>query len=660
MNDVSTDTLLLPLREEHGRLRHQAGSEPLEMSRNGHETRSLLADLTTAAERDVEIRGQLYLTSVHIMVGNPRLAYVETDRNGVPVANTGTRLFWDDAWTRSHCERLSLRWRKTEGLTTDTELPVDSYFVAPEFEYADSPPAEHRPRFSWERLKDHARVVIIGAPGAGKTTVLRRILQEATASARQRSDTVPIYLQLRNFKPMHLTVAGLSRLLESQDTSEPADLKDIATSQRIMLLLDGLDEVADPAARREILDRLTELCAHMRQLRVRLTSREATYANELQGFVVTRLLPFSDSQVQQWSRQFVATRCGEDVWRTFTNALAQSAGVSEMASNPLLLSMISSSFAHNSVAMNDEASIYGECLNVLVRNWDKTRSITRYVDPQITPRLLDRAMSAISARLTDTQRTEFTLEDVAHVTSLQVGIECSPLVVVDACRSAGIVRPSGSSRYQFTHRSFQEYLAARHLVDSTADSSDYLQRHGDDPLATRVWTLSCSMASQPEPLLVGAMAVDRIPEWRRAALLADVLTNEIVAEIPVARRCCDYVVSFVEEGLRAVLEDPASSPEPPQTASSSWSANASMAVVSRDTVDQLGRIMWAIHRCRNGSGAALMRERLLNSDVGLLPAIADAMDHEGHLTTEVLLIDHESPLLHITVSPEFPAGPFYS
>ncbi len=342
-------------------------------------------------------------------------------------------------------------------------------------------------------------MVIIGAPGSGKTTLLEHLTLTYAKNIQHRqrrhtSKLIPILLYLRDVREaIAKEQPSLAALIEQQKSirklNPPSNwFENKLRHQECLVMLDGLDEVADNNQRISISRWVSQQIRDYPKARFLLTSRPFGYKSAPVENVKTVLevQPFNLEQMQQFIHNWylqkeIMSRLGKDdpgVREAATNQaedliqrIKKSPPLAAMALNPLLLTMIATVHSYRGALPGRRVELYAEICDVLLGRRQEAKGIQE----TLTADQKKAVLQVLALGLMENNTREFTLqlgstliqEELAKVagsnTEPQVFLKNMELI-------CGLLVEREKGQYEFAHKSFQEYLAAVQIKESSQEN----------------------------------------------------------------------------------------------------------------------------------------------------------------------------------------------
>lgn len=331
------------------------------------------------------------------------------------------------------------------------------------------------------------RHVLMGNPGAGKTTFVQHFKKTTSSStlvpvveitcrtyaksAWEHSLTQHIVDRVNNEYAIRLTVD---------------DVESMLLLGRMSVIFDGLDEVTDQSKRNTLVSRINSIACQYPVSSILVTTRILGYNRARlpsRLFTHIRLDEFDSQQISDYCGRWFNARKKPELIASFES---ESESVDDLRKNPLMLSLLCALYREHGAIPTDRRGVYHECADLLFRRWDSHRQIEHH---EAMPKSAHRLMQEIAnfvykhAGLQDGIQETQLVKVLAHSLVDRDGYEM-PDAQTDAqsfvnfCAGRAWLLASfgsdtrGQRMFGFTHRTFQEYFTAEDIARRAKDGDE--------------------------------------------------------------------------------------------------------------------------------------------------------------------------------------------
>ncbi len=381
-----------------------------------------------------------------------------------------------------------------------------------------------------ELLVDARAVLIRGEAGSGKTTLLQWIaVQSASKSFPQPlhawNETIPFYIRLREYVPADTSTLPVWPAPEAFPGSIASAIVGAMPrgwvhqqlqNGHAIVLVDGVDEV--PVSQREsVYAWLKDLMQTYDRVRFVVTSRPYAIGDGFpaEGFKDALLLPMQlaaiETFIDQWHTAMIAN-LQEDEERTQLRSAAtwlkeemrRNRSQRLLATNPLLCAMLCAlNRERHQQLPADRIALYAACCELLIERRDVERriSLAQYPAAALSYAQKSLLLADLAYWFVRNGWTEAAQESVdehftwrlARLPGIQQkmnGVDVRKLFV----ERSSMIREPFPGAIDFAHRTFQEFLAAREVIDE--GDIGVLVRNAHDDQWQEVILLAAGQASR--------------------------------------------------------------------------------------------------------------------------------------------------------------------
>ena len=350
-------------------------------------------------------------------------------------------------------------------------------------------------RAGMEVANTHQYLMILGGPGTGKTTFLRKVGLEAIKNnhGEYAHASIPVFLELRSFQWKATENIDLEAKIAAEfehcGLSESIELtRKLLERGKLLILFDGLDEVP-PEFMRQITTAIKNLVDRYDKNRFIASCRIAAYRHfqNFNRFTDVAIDDFEEVQIKEfinnWFRSHDQSERGNKCWSILTSDAHKP--TMELAKTPLLLTLICISFFQNGEIPTKRSTLYENAVLALLSGWDSSKQIDR----QQRYKSLDRkGKEELLSEIAYTNFIDNNLFFQQGEVSQQIEQVLREILTdeqridgLDVLKSVeeqhGILINRYEDTYSFSHLTLQEFLTAKYIFDHNLSLTDLVTQH---------------------------------------------------------------------------------------------------------------------------------------------------------------------------------------
>jgi hypothetical protein len=256
-------------------------------------------------------------------------------------------------------------------------------------------------------------------------------------------------------------------------------IKALLEAGRMMVLMDGFDEVPTWALRRTVQKQLGEVAKDYPKNRFIMTCRTQIMASIPDGFASVEVADFSDPQVEAFVKNWFQAN-GQDERavisqrEVFKSAMAKNAALKELRITPVLLGLMCLVLQDEGEIPTQASLLYERGIKLLLRKWNDEKDIPEWEIGTANYRNLDveqkeNLLIQISAKKFDNPKNFVIFEEDELIQQIVGQLNLpnrsegkATLKAIEA--QHGLLIERADELWSFSHLTFQEYFTTKWLL----------------------------------------------------------------------------------------------------------------------------------------------------------------------------------------------------
>ena len=323
-------------------------------------------------------------------------------------------------------------------------------------------------------------LMVLGGPGAGKSTFLRKMGLEALKVKKGgfKHSCIPVFIELKGFTSSEINIEKFI-IEEFRICNFPDPEKFTAKALekgKLLILLDGLDEVPSQNLT-ETINQIQNFVDKYDKNRFIASCRTAAYRHNFRRFSDVAMADFDDEQIRQFINNWFhgeddkQAKTGNKCWELLQKTENEAA--KELAHTPLLLTFLCLVYDRSQNFPNNRSVLYKKALRILLEEWASEKRILRdEIYQGLHTELEELLLSEIAYTGFASNRLFFSQREIVEQiknflsSNLNAPQHLDGEKVLNAIAiQQGILVERAEDVFSFSHLTLQEYLTAQYIDD---------------------------------------------------------------------------------------------------------------------------------------------------------------------------------------------------
>jgi len=337
-------------------------------------------------------------------------------------------------------------------------------------------------------LDNTKHVALLGQVGSGKTTSLKFLCQSLLFNEGyfESGFSYPILIKLNDFNSptkdveynRSIIINTLIEILgikfdfqkldeKSIDTFKVSVVTNFLNENKILLLLDGFDEIVFQNRREVFLNEFEKLVCSIDQSKIILTSRTSDFRLSLENLNTYEICPLTDEQISLFAFKWLESN---EEAEDFIKKIKKSPFY-DTAIRPLTIAHLCAIYERNKDIPEKPKTVYRKIVTLLLEEWNQQRNVHRkskYAQFENDRKFEFLSNLAFGLTLSN-KNNNFTKSDLESIyDKIYQDYDLVKTEMVDVINEIeshnGLIIESGFQKFEFAHKSIQEYLTAEYIV----------------------------------------------------------------------------------------------------------------------------------------------------------------------------------------------------